>query len=547
MTATTARPQGWSLWVVVAAAAITYSLLSYLDEWISLPLREGSSVIAGGLLNLIGYPITRDGTIIATENFRFEVVPACSGSTALKVLLALGITWCGSHPGLTPLRRIIAIAATAPLAVIINGLRVAALVAIGDSLLHPLEGPAHEAIGILTFMLAIACLFLLSESLVQRNTITKESPRDWLRPALVILLTGILSAPPLLWCSTAWWTSPLDRFGWIYALIGGAAVAVAWRRVPGPASPRSGGVLLVLALGLVLGGALVEVFLSQALGMLGVALAIAWWTGGWPRARVCAPFLAAAAIGLPVVGFLITTRSGLNGPMMSLILRSVLFVLLLGLGVWTLLRTRIPSAIERRPLPMGLVGLLAAAVAVESALVTGRGVPEPLRIDISWLQGSWVGTPIEPDPTTVELLGREHVDMRVYRKTGSEYIQVITTTTGGDRHRAHPPEYCMTGAGWLIDAQKPAQLVIAGTTVPASHLLLRRQDVEQVMVYWFTDGQQAVGSYSAMLAIDTRRRLSGHRSDWAVIRVIGAQTQVDDFLREFNPAIRPAASPSVAR
>lgn len=542
MTVSPARSQGWSWWAVVVAAAISYSLLSYLDDWISLPLREVSSVIAGWLLDLIGYPITRDGTIISTANFRFEVVPACSGSTSLKLLLALGITWCGSHPGLTPLRRLIAIAAAAPLAVLINGLRVAALVAIGDSLLQPLEGTAHEAIGIMTFMLAIACLFLLGESLVQRESVSAGSRRDWLRPTIVTVLVGLLGAPPLLWSVTAWWSSPLDHFGWAFALLGAGGVVWAWRRVGGPVSPIVGGGLLIVSLGLVLGGALVEVFLSQAVGILGVLLAMAWWTGGWKRARVCLPFLAAAGIGLPVVGFALTTRSGLEGPMMSLVLRSLVFVLCGGLGLLLLLRVKEAAPSERPPLSMVLVALLAAALAVESAMVTGRGVPEPLRYDISWLQGSWVGAPTETDPAAIELLGREHVDTRAYRNDRGGVIQMIITTTGGDRHRAHPPEYCMTGAGWQIQDRRTEQMVMLGIGIPVTRLSLSRQALHQTMVYWFTDGGLAVGSYSDMLSTDTKRRLVGHRSDWALFRVIGDPSDVESFLRDFHPQIRSSAA-----
>ena len=542
MTEQAKRREGWSLWVVMAAAAITYTLLSYVDEWISLPLREGSSIIAGVLLDLIGYPITRDGTIISTVNFRFEVVPACSGSTALKVLLALGITWCGSHPGLTPLRRIIAVAAAAPLAVVINGLRVAALVAIGDSLLHPLEGAAHEAIGILCFMLAIACLYLLGESLARRRVDVAGVGRHGLRLGVVLLLVGILAAPTLLWCGTAWWSSPLDHFGWICAILGGGAVVWVWRRIGGPGSSRMGVLLLVVALGLILGGVLVEVFIFQALGLLGVLLAIAWWTGGWPRVRVCLPFLAAASVGLPLVGFLLTTRSGLEGPLMSMVLRTTLFFALFAIGVVVFLRASVTIRPEPQPLSLLMISILAAVVAIESALVTGRMVPEPLRIEISWLQGSWVGMPTETDPASINLLGRDHVETRAYQDAANRVVQMIITTTGGDRHRAHPPEYCMTGAGWLIDDQHQREVCMGGQMMPVSSLSLHRKDVKQTMMYWFTDGEQRVSSYSAMLVIDTYRRLVGHRSDWALLRIIGTQEDLVDFIREFRPVVLTASS-----
>ena len=121
--------KSFSWLTLVVAAAIAYLSLSFLDDFSAQVLREWSSVLAHWVLSALSFPVTRMGTILETPNMRFDVVPACNGSNMLKVLTAIGVLYCGSLPRLVLWQKIVASTLCVPIAIVCNGVRVAALVA----------------------------------------------------------------------------------------------------------------------------------------------------------------------------------------------------------------------------------------------------------------------------------------------------------------------------------------------------------------------------------------------------------------------------------
>ncbi len=534
----------WSLTPVLLVAACTFAVLSYLDGWLALPLRELSSVLAEGVLALIGYPVTRTGTILATPNFTFDVVPACSGSATLRVLLALAVLWCGSHPGLTPLRRLVALALAVPLALAANGVRVAALVAIGDALLRPVAGWPHEVIGLATFALALGGLFLVTEVLTT-SAAPRPAPR-WVRPLGLVLLLVVLAAPVLLWCATAWAHSPLDRFGWVLVLVGAVGLWQTWRTSTVATAPRLGAGVVVTALLVVLAGVMVEVFAVQALGLLGLSLGVGVWCHGLGVVRRGWPWVIVVGLGLPTVGYLLTRLVGWQGEWASVVLRGAVGAGLVGVGWWV---GRKPPLGElelaspgnpggREVWPVALLALVAMAVAGQTVLATSRESGTPLTVRTAYLQGEWTGQDVAADASTLAILGRDHVHLRTYHDGGGARVDLILTTTGGDRHRAHPPEYCLTGAGWVISQRSAGKITLGdGTTAPVSQLRLKKGAATTALTYWYSDGTTVLDGYRAMLTEDTLRRLGGRRSDWALIRVVGEARDVGRFLAQFQPGV----------
>ena len=85
-----------------------------------------SASVASFLLNSVSFPVQRQGTVLVAENFQWDVVPACSGSTSLRVLLTAAVVWCGIQPRLSWPRKLLCILGAIPLA-LRHGIRVAAL------------------------------------------------------------------------------------------------------------------------------------------------------------------------------------------------------------------------------------------------------------------------------------------------------------------------------------------------------------------------------------------------------------------------------------
>ncbi len=119
----------------------------------TLPLQLMASRLAVVLLNVAGYAATREGNILVLTHTRIAVAEACNGVRYLLPLGFLALVFAYlTDP--KPWMRAALLAAAVPLAILANGLRVAAVAA------YPalLEETLHMVTGIVIFTLSLALL-----------------------------------------------------------------------------------------------------------------------------------------------------------------------------------------------------------------------------------------------------------------------------------------------------------------------------------------------------------------------------------------------------
>src|SRR5688572_12183169 len=465
-------------WILAGAvASVVFIVFESVSAFIAVPLREISSILAQGMLAAIGFPVTRTGTILSTPKATFDVVPACSGSTTMQVLLFLTIVWCGVHPRLAPSRRILAIALAVPLAVLTNALRVSALVGIGHTIGGPTNDFFHGLTGLIAFALALVGSFGLTQWLstsTKRPTVA-DSTLKWILGALLFFL----SIPFLSWCLEAWVGRSLDRFGWIFVIAAVGFGGRRWLRAPSDSTwERAGTVGLGLSfLGLV-ASTLIDVNILRGYSLILSFLSLALALKGLRFAASMIPVALVAYLGFPTVSYQLGILTGwaLKGFTGLLVLKAVLAAGLLGL---THARTfRASSAPESsapgRLLPVQiLMASILAAAQTYLFLAAGAAV-QRIGLDMSYIQGSWVGGDLEPPRSELEYFGSDHIWSKRYQR-GPTVVDVLVTSTGGDRHRAHPPAYCVTGAGWQPMTTSTADYRLGdGSSVPTTRMDLKK-------------------------------------------------------------------------
>jgi exosortase len=128
---------------------------------LALPLQLFAATIGETLLRGAGIPVLRDGNVLELVGMRLEVAEACSGIRSLVSLLTVALV-IGHLGGATRARRLALAAATVPVAILANAVRVAATGAAAH-IWGPAaaEGVLHTAAGALTFGAAAAALLLL--------------------------------------------------------------------------------------------------------------------------------------------------------------------------------------------------------------------------------------------------------------------------------------------------------------------------------------------------------------------------------------------------
>jgi exosortase len=132
---------------------------------VTLPLQLAASRVAEGLLQVIAIPVYRDGNLLALPSGTLQVAEACSGLRSAVSLGAVGVllAWA-TEP--TFGRRVFLVALTLPIAVVMNGFRVAATGVYVEAAGRAPGADLHAFMGWVTFLVAIAALMAL-QRLVQ--------------------------------------------------------------------------------------------------------------------------------------------------------------------------------------------------------------------------------------------------------------------------------------------------------------------------------------------------------------------------------------------
>ena len=156
------------LFFPIAFLTLMVPLPAIIFNQITFPLQLLASRFGESVLMTAQIPVLREGNVIHLASTSLEVAEACSGIRSLISLLTLGIVYAYFMDPRATIRTIL-VAATVPVAIIANGLRVAgtgiAAHFIGSA---AAEGFLHTFSGWLVFITAFVILLALHRLLVWR-------------------------------------------------------------------------------------------------------------------------------------------------------------------------------------------------------------------------------------------------------------------------------------------------------------------------------------------------------------------------------------------
>jgi exosortase len=140
--------------------ALTIPIPSIVISRLTLSLQFWASAMAEGILGLFRIPVLREGNVLVLPNATLQVAEACSGIRSITALLTLALVVARFGSTRWAARALI-VAAAIPIAVVVNGLRVAAA-AVGARWFGAaaVEGAVHEALGWVMFLVAFGMMAL---------------------------------------------------------------------------------------------------------------------------------------------------------------------------------------------------------------------------------------------------------------------------------------------------------------------------------------------------------------------------------------------------
>jgi exosortase len=163
---------GWrqvlAWWLPFALLALSIPLPSVLTTTLALPLQFKASAMGAALLEMRHVPVALSGNVIRLPGHQLFVTEACSGLRSLTALVSLGVLIGGLWLRL-PISRLLLIALTIPVGVVVNAFRVFLTgflvyfvsAAAGEGFMHLTEGwllfiVAFGMLGLLAWLLAFA-------------------------------------------------------------------------------------------------------------------------------------------------------------------------------------------------------------------------------------------------------------------------------------------------------------------------------------------------------------------------------------------------------
>jgi exosortase len=128
-----------TLWFVVGAAVVgvlaaplafvlmAVPLPALIVNAVTLPLQFTASQIAESTLTTAGVAVFRDGNVLELPSATLQVAEACSGLRSLVSLTAIAVLLAWATPGQSRLARVAMVAAAIPVAIVMNGFRIAGI------------------------------------------------------------------------------------------------------------------------------------------------------------------------------------------------------------------------------------------------------------------------------------------------------------------------------------------------------------------------------------------------------------------------------------
>jgi len=118
--------------VRVLAAPLAFVLMAVplpalIVNAVTLPLQFTASQIAESTLTTAGVAVFRDGNVLELPSATLQVAEACSGLRSLVSLTAIAVLLAWATPGQSRLARVAMVAAAIPVAIVMNGFRIAGI------------------------------------------------------------------------------------------------------------------------------------------------------------------------------------------------------------------------------------------------------------------------------------------------------------------------------------------------------------------------------------------------------------------------------------
>ncbi len=181
---------------------------------------------------------------------------------------------------------------------------------------------------------------------------------------------------------------------------------------------------------------------------------------------------------------------------------------------------------RNRVLTAAAIGIFLAQAVSSSILRRDPFLPSPPPLlNLPLKLGNWSQVTEETvAPEALDMLGPDDYLARIYRTAhdpAQAELFIAYYKTQLRAKNAHDPKVCLPGAGWNPIASHVTSLSTGSTaTFPANYYRIKKNDDEQVVLYWF---QTLRGVYTGEQQLKAHRvwdAIVDNRTDMALVRIV---------------------------
>lgn len=361
--------------------------------------------------------------------------------------------------------------------------------------------------------------------------------RVFARALVSLVFAGLAGIGLWEWMLEAWRDSPLDRFGFLFILGGLALLAVVLAVVESTAhleTDRAALPVLAAVLFLNLLARDYDIYILTALTLLPLIVVSIWLLLGMKLAVISLPAISIILLGIPGVPFLLSAL--IPGIGLAVKLSAAVSFCLLVQVILLARSERLSNLNVISPLQTAKTSLLALTF---MGLSVAWAAPETGRsavVDTSAHQiGAWRGVPLDVVRAESELFEGARITKFVYAQPDGSSLSVLKVVSD-DVHDIHPPEYCLTGANWILNHRGLSTLETSKGAIRTTELDLEREGNRIHSRYWFNNGRTSLASV-ADLRIQRRADDSEDFSLFLVSSIrtngeVSEREMVEGFLQE---------------
>jgi exosortase/archaeosortase family protein len=517
-----------SIFIVLCSFLAISEAIDFANELWGTQLRLISAIFAEKFLLYTGFNIERNFTILKLSNMTFDIIPACNGSKAIKVTMISSCLIALISKDLKVLNKIKLVAISLPLAILLNGLRISALITLSSwsgVVIHA-DTFAHTILGLIFFSLAIFLLTKLSDRIIARQKNVDDFSLFY--PCLFFIFVSMI--PFLSACFRDWKGTSYnnnDQLSIIFFLWGLSAYLYHAKLSSKNHSDFKYGTFLTC---LCLLGTSLIYSLSPSNYILGIAFlmivsSLNLIQYGAQNTRQKAPLLIIIFLGFPKTNEKIMELCNVQ-------LEQAFFIKFIAATVLSfivLFKYKKIVFTCTRPIPdtsykyICLFTCLLLGIQVNHMRRSNSHSPQQ-NIYYPYYINNWEG---------FDLHSKGHVVLnRLYKKDGVS-AGILIISSQGNRKNIHTPEYCQFGLGWNVSSRE--KIILNDTSLGsknASKLELLKEGSSREFIYWFESESYQCATYSDFISKDTLLRLQGQEPQWHLVIVWSDELKnLEDFAK----------------